>query len=645
VIERAKKQIAVTFKESFVPVLLVVIAISVLLVYVNFKAVLDSDRVVTIKILDHYLASGMDDLEGVAEDDLVQFSHSESDDPLYQQAAQAVEHEDWHEAEKVYRQILAQQPSSQAHNDLGVVYYQQNQLEKALQQYSLAIDTKPVYINAFLNRGLVFARHGDYSAAVKDYATILKSIPHHYQAQFNMGVAYIKAKDYDSAVQAFKQASQQAGGQRKAKALYNLGLAYLNSGTGSKAKTKRNAEQAFRAAIKIRPDYIEARLALADMAAQSEKGRQIALQQIEKVLDLKPDYPPAFFRIAQIHSDRGDIHAAQKTYIQAIQRNPQYTKARYNLGLLYLDEKRWADARAQFHWIQEQEPDNAIVHFQLGRSAYGEKDYVTALNEYQSALDLTGGNYDKALLNMGLVYKAQKKTDQAVAAYRKLLDSDPQYPEAWYNLGLVYLQIQQFREAEQALMSAAKFNKRYYQAWFNLGVLYTKINQEDKAIQAYHKALDIRPDYQKAQLNLAVRYAKKGQYDKAIELYKTVLKDNSSYASAWLNLGIAYVKTNNHSDAKSALLRTLELEPDSVRARRFLAESQIATGEYNAAVDLLQGALDRKPESTRLRMLLSKAYRGSGKIHEARTELEKALKLEPGNEKIQKELDNILNLG
>lgn len=644
-IERAKKHIAVTFKESFIPVVLVVIAISVLLVYVNFKAVLDSDRVVTIKILDHYVASGMDDLEGVAEDDLVQFSHTQSDDPMYQQAAQAVEDENWHEAEKIFRQILARQPSSQAYNDLGVVYYQQNHLDKALQQYSLAIDTTPVFINAYLNRGLVFARQGDYGAAVEDYAMVLKSVPHHYQAQFNMGVAYIKAKDYDNAVQAFQQASQQAGGQRKAKALYNLGLAYLNSNTGSKAENKQNAEKAFRAAIKIRPDYIEARLALADMAPQSEKGRQLALQQIKKVLDLKPDYPPAFFRIAQIHSDSGDIKAAQKSYIQAIQRNPQYTKARYNLGLLYLDEKRWADARAQFQLIQEQEPGNAIVHFQLGRSAYGEKDYSTALKEYKTALDLKDGKYDKALLNIGLVYKAQKKIDQAVAAYRKLLEYDSQYPEAWYNLGLVYLQNQQYSEAEQALVSAAKFNKKYYQAWFNLGVIYTKTNQDDKAIQAYRKALDIKPSYQKAQLNLAVRYAKKDQYDNAIDLYKAVLENNSSYASAWLNLGIAYVKTNNYGDAKTALLKTLELEPDSVRARRFLAESQIATGDYNAAVELLQNALDRKPESTRLRMLLSKAYRAAGKTHEARTELEKALKLEPGNESIQKELENIINLG
>ena len=120
-IKRAKKHLTITFKESFVPVILVVIALSAVLIYVNFKAVLNSDRVVTIKILDNYVASGMDDLEGVAEDELVQFSHSQSDDPLYQKAAQAIERQSWLEAEKIYQRILAKQATSQEASGLSTI--------------------------------------------------------------------------------------------------------------------------------------------------------------------------------------------------------------------------------------------------------------------------------------------------------------------------------------------------------------------------------------------------------------------------------------------------------------------------------------------------------------------------------------------
>ena len=219
-----------------------------------------------------------------------------ADDPLYQQAAQAIESQQWGKAESIYTQIIEQQGSSQAYNDLGVLYYNQGAYNKALVQFNLAAETIPVYLNAYLNRGLVYAKLKQYDLAIKNYEQVTTAIPHHYQAHFNMGVALIKIKDFARAVDVLEQATKQAGGQRKAKALYNLGVAYSNLGPDYKEKAK----QAYYSAVRIRPDYVEARLALADTADKSAAGRKLALEQINKVLGLKSNYPPAYFRIGLI---------------------------------------------------------------------------------------------------------------------------------------------------------------------------------------------------------------------------------------------------------------------------------------------------------------------------------------------------------
>ena len=636
-IKRAQKHLVITFKESFVPVVLVITALGLVLTYVNFKAVINSDQVVTIEILGDGSVSGMEELEGVVEEDVMEFSAAKYDDPLYLQATQAAENQQWEKAEQIYRNILSQQPSSQAYNDLGVVYFRQGKLNEAYAQYTNAIQTVPVYGSAYLNRGLVNAKRGQYKAAIADYSEVLKHIPHHFQARFNMGIALLRLKDYPKAIEALEVATQQAGGPRKAKALYNLGMAYLNSGS----QYRQKAQQAFLDAIRIKPDYVEARLGLVDIALKYNQRDETALQNIDKVLELKPNYPPAYFRVAQIYSGIHDKNSAKAAYLKAIQYNPQYTKARYNLALLYLDEKRWGDARVQFEWIREREPNNAIVHFQLGRAAYGEKNYATALTEYQTAVELKHGQYEKALLNIGIVYKAQDQFDKAIATYKKILDLNPQYPEAWYNLGLAYMKIDNFPQAEQSLLEAASRDKKFAQAWYNLGVLYTKQDENDKAIEAYGKALQIKPGYQKAQLNLAVRYAKVHQYDKAVTLYLAVLDKDPNYASAWLNIGIAYINQNRHDDAQEVLTKALELEPDSVQARRSLAEVFIAKRKIAEAVDLLQEALDRSPENTELRLMLGRAYKFAGKTREARTELEKALKLDPENADVRKELASL----
>ncbi len=52
-------------------------------------------------------------------------------------------------------------------------------------------------------------------------------------------------------------------------------------------------------------------------------------------------------------------------------------------------------------------------------------------------------------LALGKAYQHLQQNDQAIAAYRKAIMLDSDYPEAWYNLGLVYLDQGKQTEAEE----------------------------------------------------------------------------------------------------------------------------------------------------------------------------------------------------
>ncbi len=52
-------------------------------------------------------------------------------------------------------------------------------------------------------------------------------------------------------------------------------------------------------------------------------------------------------------------------------------------------------------------------------------------------------------LTLGKAYHHLQQYDQAIAAFRKAIALDRDYPEAWYNLGLVYLDLGKNREAEE----------------------------------------------------------------------------------------------------------------------------------------------------------------------------------------------------
>jgi len=638
--EDTQKSLLGLFKESFIPVVLIALALAAILVYVNFKAAIDADQAEVIVIHENPRLAEVNEAEQGQEQVAIEISSARKANPLYEQAARAVSEENWLEAEKIYEQIIEQEPASQAYNDLGVLYYNQKKYPQALAQFDKALEQSRVYVNAYVNRGLLYSKLKQFAKAEADYRAAIEKVPYHYQAYLNLGVVQIKAEKYADAAKALKKASSLAGGSRKAKALYNLAIAYRGLGR----EKYPAARKALLAAIRIKPAYIEARFALAALEDNTPEGRAKALEQYQKVLDLNPQYPPAYFRIAQLKSAAGDVKAAQQNYLKAIQHNPNYLKARYNLGLLYLSSRKWSDARSQFEQILQRSEggrkEAARVHFQLGRAAYGEKDYQTALQEYDQALALRDGKYVKAQLNKGLTFRAQKQYDKAIAAYRKVLELDAEYPQAWYNLGLAYLREKQFDRAERALKKAVEYKPGYAQAWFNLGVLYRKQQKYDQSIEAYKTAVKIKPNYRKAKLNLAVRYAQSSKYRKAIELYRDVLKQDDRYVTAWINLGIAQHTLEQNDEAEASLSRALELQPDSVKAKQHLSRVLVAKRRYDEAIELLAEAVESRQDDAQLRMELGLAYKKAGKRKQAVAELNKALILDPDNAQIKAALEN-----
>jgi superkiller protein 3 len=617
--------------ESFAPVLLVLLVLSVALLYAEFRTARDADEVTVIHIgtTAHNAVAAA---EPEVQDDTPQLSAADNADPRYAEAARLAEAGRWRQAEAKYQAILADGPRSQAFNDLGAMYLRKGDRQKALSLFNRASATPPIYSRVHFNRALAYGAEGRYAEAIADYATFVREVPHHVQAHYNLGLTYLKARDPANAVRALETAVGLAGGERKARASHALGLAYRGVGAKDKARA------AFNTAIRLAPIYLEPRFGLASLEDDTPKGRERALAHYEKIFALKPDYPPAYFNMALLHAANGRSTAAEDAYRKALQHDPEYLKARYNLGLLLLAGKRYADARSEFEHIIKREPAHVESRFSFARAAYGQKDYATALREYGRAIEQRGGRYPEAYLNLGLAHVALKHYGEAEAAYRKALQVNEKYPEAWYNLGLAQMKQDHFDQAVQSFRTAIKHEPRYAQAWFNLAVLYGREDRDNEAIEAYRQALAVRPDYPQARLNLAVRYARLERHTEAIREYRALLAQDDTYALAWLNLGIAYQETKDHARAEDALRHALALEPNSVNAMKRLARTLAEQRQYDKAIEVLNQAVSADAGDARLRLQLARVLRDADEPAAARVQYEKALRLEPENDKARREL-------
>jgi predicted Zn-dependent protease len=114
--------------------------------------------------------------------------------------------------------------------------------------------------------------------------------------------------------------------------------------------------------------------------------------------------------------------------------------------------------------------------------------------------------------------------DEAVDAYRKVLELNPGAAGALVNLGTIYYRLRKFGEAEKHYLQAVEADPDYALAEFNLGNLYDEQGRLKEAFQHYRRALQLNPQYADAHFNLALLCERLGDPLKAVHHWKTYLK-------------------------------------------------------------------------------------------------------------------------
>jgi len=117
---------------------------------------------------------------------------------------------------------------------------------------------------------------------------------------------------------------------------------------------------------------------------------------------------------------------------------------------------------------------------------------------------------------------------EAIVAYRKVLELDPEHAAAYINLGTLYYNRQDYAKAESHYRKAVEADPRYALAYFDLGNVLDETGRAAEAVKAYKTALQLAPTYADAHYNLALAYEKTRQPRKALQHWRHYLKlDNS----------------------------------------------------------------------------------------------------------------------
>ncbi len=113
------------------------------------------------------------------------------------------------------------------YNERGLAYFDKGDYDKAIIDFTRAVELNRNYADGFYNRGNVYQKQGVYDKAILDYTAAIMINPRYAKAYINRGLVYYLSQAYEKAVFDFKQAIEIAPFETVA--YYNLAAAYYDA--------------------------------------------------------------------------------------------------------------------------------------------------------------------------------------------------------------------------------------------------------------------------------------------------------------------------------------------------------------------------------------------------------------------------------
>ena len=395
------------------------------------------------------------------------------------------------------------------------------------------------------------------------------------------------------------------------------------------------------------PDDIEAHTllgkvylrSLGDMQSpQSGQMLQLAIGEYEKLAQLKPDDVETHLLLGQLYGLNHDSTKAeaQFTLAQGIDANSE--EVALNMARLYSeqgDPKRAAEVLNAIP-VDDRSPR---IEFALGASYEQMKKNKDAVAAYHRALDLEPDNLDteralaNALLNDG-------QLDEALKVLKGIVAAEPQDWQSQVHISEIERRQGHYDEALKTLDKAKTVAPESLELTYNEALLYDSLGRYDDAIGVLTKLVSdtVRPDGkysdgEKANRaifldRLGIIYREVNKTSEAVATYKQLIAlGGDNVKNGYSGQIDAYRDAHQWKEATAVAAELAKLMPND-RAVQLMYAGQLAdTGKVDEGVALAKAQLAATmgtPEERDSRLALAQIYTRLKRWQEAASELNRA---------------------
>ncbi len=232
----------------------------------------------------------------------------------------------WKNTGTILRDLMEKEPTYPiTYYNLGFYYAENNQTEKAIKNYSRAIELAPHFTQALNNRSAIYMITGQYQKAKPDIQKFIKIHPDADPSKYlNLGQIYREEGDYEKALEHYRIAVDM--NPEMFNAWYNIAYILITTGKHQEALNPVNQ------ALELKPGNSQTYLARG-MVHVGLKQYKKALADFNQALSLDSSNLEAHINKAWIHFNFQQFQDALETYNYVL----EHVSPLHNQGDIYLN--------------------------------------------------------------------------------------------------------------------------------------------------------------------------------------------------------------------------------------------------------------------------------------------------------------------
>lgn len=269
------------------------------------------------------------------------------------------------------------------------------------------------------------------------------------------------------------------------------------------------AIDAYTQAAALEPNRVDVLITLSRILALADRTGQ-ALQRAQRAVQIDSKSAPAHAALSMAYDWHGtwlllhgrDTEAsdhyekAVSAALEAIQLDPNYPEAHAYLAEAYMDLGRLVDAIESAQQAVEIDPKRPDVQRAVGYVRESQGNYRGAAEAYTEALR-TDPSVPYLWLALGRNYRILTTQtdagyfDDAVGAFERAIQIDPNYGPARDELGWTYYNFQDYRKATEVLEEAVRVDPSSWSAHNHLGIAYYSNRNYEGAVETLPRAIEL----------------------------------------------------------------------------------------------------------------------------------------------------------